>query len=163
MYWDDQLTVWFNFIYWIRKKLSNTIIKRIWLTSNSFFLLVAFFFFWSTRFIFSFTIPPAIRCIHAQKRGMPLLSGLKFHVYIFIRTFAKLRLHYFYHRTKVRRYKMGLPYGISPCLIQVLLPRYLTTLKWLKSTLNTLPNYFKVLKDHFKLLQNHILVVDQPL
>jgi hypothetical protein len=113
------------------------------------FFISSFFLFLKHTFYFPFTIPPAIRCIHAQKRGMPLLSGLKFHVYIFIRTFAKLRLHYFYHRTKVRRYKMGLPYGISPCLIQVLLPRYLTPLKWFLSTFNTSYNHFKVVQDHF--------------
>jgi hypothetical protein len=46
-------------------------------------------------FVFHNTIPPAIRFIHAQKRGMPLLSGLKFHVYIFIRTFSMYGVFFF--------------------------------------------------------------------
>jgi hypothetical protein len=39
---------------------------------------------------------------------------------------------------------MGHPYGISPCLNQVLLPRCLTPLKWFGSTFNTSYNHFKV-------------------
>jgi hypothetical protein len=42
-----------------------------------------FYFFEAHVFIFSFTIPPAIRCIHAQKRGMPLLSGLEIAFFVF--------------------------------------------------------------------------------
>jgi hypothetical protein len=73
--------------YEIISSVSNLIIMLfcalVPIPKNASQILKYFFNFWSTTFYFSHTILPAIRYIHAQKRGITLLSGLKFHVYIF--------------------------------------------------------------------------------